>query len=206
MKISKYEEISEMAMDAMREISSIGSGNAATALSSVLDKRVKMTLPEVKVLGFNEAVRKLGGPETIVAATLVQMSGEINGIMLFLQRIDFINIVLESVSLMPIKDYSELNEFDVSALNEVGNIIISTYVNAVTKFTDISVTLSVPAIAINMLGGLLSVPMAELGEQTDKIMVLDGKFHCDDKEVYCGLLMLPDVESLNYLMKKLGVE
>ena len=51
----------------------------------------------------------------------------------------------------------------------------------------------------------MSVPMVELGYQTDKIMTINGKFFVDDKEVYSNLLLMPDVESLNYLLKKLGV-
>ena len=45
--------------------------------------------------------------------------------------------------------------------------------------------------------------MAELGYQTDKLMMIRGKFIIEGKELDSDLLMLPDVESLNYLMKKL---
>lgn len=194
-----------MGMDVLREIGSIGTGNAATALSEVLSQKIKMTLPEVRIMGFNEAINQLGGPETIVSGVLVQMSGEINGLMLYIQRLDFINIILERFLSKRIADYGQLQELELSALVEIGNIIICSYISAMSKLTGITINLSVPSIAVNMLGGILSVPMAELGSHSDKIMTIDGSFIFNEQEVFSNLLMLPDIASLNYLLKKLGV-
>lgn len=204
--IKKYEEMNNLEIDVLREIGSIGTGNAATALSEVLSQKIKMSIPEVRIMGYNEAIRELGGAETIVAGVLVKMSGEIEGIMLYIQRIDFINLVLEKLLSQKINDYTQLESLETSALVEIGNIIISSYVSAISKLTGITINLSVPSIAINMLGAILSVPMIEFGHMTDKIMTIDGKFVVDGKEMYSSMLLLPDIDSLNYLMKKLGVE
>lgn len=197
--------MSNMEIDVLREIGSIGTGNAATALSEVLSQKVQMKMPEVQIMGYNEAIKALGGPESIVAGVLVAMSGEINGIMLFIQKLDFINIVLGRLLSEKISDYSQLNPIETSALVEIGNIIISSYVSAISKLSDITINLSVPSIAINMLGGVMSVPMAELGHHSDKIMTINGKFICNNQEVYSSLLLLPEINSLNYLLQKLGV-
>ena len=99
----------------------------------------------------------------------------------------------------------DLTELEKSALEEIGNIIISSYVNAMSGLTGVSIKLSIPSIAINMLGGILSVPMVEFGYETDKLMMINGKFIVDDKVLDSNLLMMPDIQSLNYLMQKLGV-
>lgn len=203
--MKKFEEMSNMEFDVLREIGSIGTGNAATALSQVLSRKIEMTLPQVEIMEYNDAINRLGGPESIVAGVLVKMSGDINGIMLYLQRLDFINLVLEKYLSEKITDFNQLNEMAISAAVEIGNIIISSYISAISKLADISIQLSVPAISVNMLGAILSVPMIEYGHQTDKIMTVDGKFICDDQAVYSHLLMVPEVKSLNYLMEKLGV-
>ena len=205
MGIANYEDMNTMELDVIKEIGSIGTGNAATALSQVLKKTTKMSLPAVYVLGYNEAIEMVGSPEEIVAAVLVKMSGEINGIMLFILKIDFINAVLDSVLSKDIDDYMDLTELEKSALEEIGNIIISSYVNAMSGLTGVSIKLSIPSIAINMLGGILSVPMVEFGYETDKLMMINGKFIVDDKVLDSNLLMMPDIQSLNYLMQKLGV-
>ena len=205
MGIANYEDMNTLELDVIKEIGSIGTGNAATALSQVLKKTTKMSLPAVYVLGYNEAIEMVGTPEEIVAAVLVKMSGEINGIMLFILKIDFINAVLDSVLSKDIDDYMDLTELEKSALEEIGNIIISSYVNAMSGLTGVSIKLSIPSIAINMLGGILSVPMVEFGYETDKLMMINGKFIVDDKVLDSNLLMMPDIQSLNYLMQKLGV-
>lgn len=206
MGIEKYEDMNALELDVIKEIGSIGTGNAATALSQVLRKKTKMTLPAAYILGYNEAIEMVGFPEEIVAAVLVKMSGEINGIMLFVLKMDFINAVLQSVMGQEITEYMDLTEIQKSALEEIGNIIISSYVNAMSGLTGVTIQLSIPSIAINMLGGILSVPMAEFGYVTDKLMMINGKFIVDKEVLDSHLLMMPDIQSLNYLMRKLGVD
>lgn len=205
MKIRRYDDMNGLGLDLIREIGSIGTGNSATALSSLLNKTVRMTLPDVQILGYNEAIKFLGDPEEIVAAILVKMTGEINGLMLFILKLDFINEVLSSVMQKEIEDYYQLNVIETSALEEIGNIIISSYVNAMSTLSDVTINLSVPDTAVNMLGGILSVPMVEFGYQTDKMMMISGQFLIDGKELHSDLLMMPDIESLNFLMEKLGI-
>jgi chemotaxis protein CheC len=205
MKIRRYDEMNGLGLDLIREIGSIGTGNSATALSSLLEKSVRMTLPDVQILGYNEAIQFLGDPEEIVAAVLVKMTGEINGLMLFILKLDFINEVLSSVMHKEIEDYYQLNVLETSALEEIGNIIISSYVNAMSTLSEVTINLSVPDIAVNMLGGILSVPMVEFGYQTDKMMMISGQFVIGGKVLHSDLLMMPDIESLNFLMEKLGI-
>lgn len=205
MKIRNYDEMNLLELDVIREIGSIGTGNAATALSSVLSREVKMAIPAVHILGYNEALHKLGEPEEIVAAVLKKMSGEINGIMLFILKLDFINVVLERLLGRTVEDYSKLTVIELSAMEEIGNIIISSYINALSSLTGVEIKLSVPDIAVNMLGGILSVPMVEFGYETDKLMMINGKFIVGDAVLNSDILMLPDIPSLNFLMEKLGV-
>lgn len=203
MEIKNYDDIGELALDVIREVGSIGTGNAATAVSELLSANVRIKLPDVKIAGFNEAVTMLGNPEEPVAAILVQMSGDMDGIMLFLLKMDFINAVLQTMLGKSVSNYSDLDELEISALTEVGNIMISSYVNALSGLAGMEIDLSVPAISINMLGGILSVPMIELGYETDKIMIISGKFILDKHQLDSSLLMLPDIRSLNKLITKL---
>jgi len=203
MAITRYEDMDDMSKDMMREIGSIGTGNAATSLSSLLGIEVEMTVPNVEVEGYNEAVECLGNPEEIISGVLVQMSGDISGIMLFVMRTEFINEILKHVLQKSISDFTEMGEMEISAATEVGNIIISSYVLSLSKLADMDISLSVPGFAINMLGGIMTVPMAELGYESDKLLMIRGKCIIGGKHVESNLLMLPDIKSLNYLMDRL---
>ena len=201
--MNSYDDMNSLEQDVIREIGSIGTGNAASALSSLLGTQVRMGVPTVSVQDFNDALDAIGNPESIVAAVMVGMKGDVSGIMLFILKPDLINNILGILLDRHIDDYAQLTEMDVSAVNEVGNIMISSYVNALSTLAGVDISLSVPEIAVNMLGGILSVPMAELGYHTDKLMMIRGKFIIQEQVLDSDLLMLPDIESLNYLMKKL---
>ncbi len=203
--IKAFDELSSLEIDTLREIGSIGTGNAATALSTLLKREVRITLPEVRIMGYNEAIEWIGGPEAVTAGVLVRMSGQMNGIMLSVQQLEFVNLVLESMVGTRISGYEELDDMGRSALVEVGNITISTFINALSGLSDISLELTVPAFAVDMQGAILAVPMAEYGGTSDYLMTIGGNFVCDNKQVPCRLLLSPDIRSLNFLLKKLGV-
>jgi len=205
MNIRSFDELTSMEIDTLREIGSIGTGNAATAMSTMLGREVRITLPEVRIMGYNEAIEWIGGPETVTAGVLVKMSGQLNGIMLAVQQLDFVNLVLQSMLGSTIENYENLDDLRKSTLVEVGNIAISTFINALSGLSGVSVELTVPAFAVDMQGAILAVPMAEYGGMSDYLMTIGGNFVCDDKTVPCRLLLSPDIRSLNYLLKKLGV-
>ncbi len=203
--MKNYEDLNGLELDTIREIGSIGTGNAATALSSMLGCEVRIEMPEVRIMGYNEAINWIGGPEIITAGVLVHMSGELNGIMLSVQQMEFVNLVLERMVGHTVENYEQLNDLDRSALVEVGNIMISTFINALSGLAEITTRLTVPAFAVDMQGAILTVPMAEFGGQSDYIMTIGTNFICNGKAVPCRLLLSPDIRSLNFLLKKLGV-
>lgn len=205
MQLKSFDELTSLEIDTLREIGSIGTGNAATALSTLLGREIRITLPEVRIMGYNEAIEWMGGPEAVTAGVLVGIGGQMSGIMLSVQQMEFINLVLESMLGSGIRDYGELTDLTRSTLVEVGNIMISTFINALSGLSSISVTLTVPAFAVDMQGAILAVPMAEYGGMSDYLMTIGGNFVCDNKQVPCHLLLSPDIRSLNFLLKKLGV-
>lgn len=206
MQLKKYEEMNSLEIDALREVGSIGTGNAATALSQMLGCEVRMAMPELQIMEYNAAVEKMGGFEPVTAGVLVKLSGEINGIMLAVLQLDAVNLILESVMDKTISDYHELTELENSAVIEVGNILISSFLNAISALSGIEIRVSVPALTVDMQGAILTVPMAEYGSQSDYIMTIGGTFLVKGKEVPCRLLLSPDVRSLNYLLAKLGIQ
>lgn len=203
--MKNYDQLNLLELDTLKEIGSIGTGNAATALSDLLGKPVRITTPEVRIMGYNEAIEWIGGPEEITAGVLVKLGGQISGIMLSVQKLEFVNLVLETMLHKTVEDYSQLETLEASALVEVGNIMISTFINALSGLSGLSITLTVPCFAVDMQGAILTVPMAEYGGQSDHIMTIGGTFICDNKQMPCRLLLSPDIRSLNFLLRKLGV-
>ena len=205
MKINDYGELKLQELDVMREISSIGTSHAATALSKLLQKEIRISIPTVSILGYNEALSRIGNAEEIVAATLVKMDKDVEGLMLFLFDMNFAGTVLKTLLGQEFTSFEEMDHLAYSALEEVGNIIICSYINAFSKLVDVDIALSVPSSTVNMLGGILTVPIAEYGHETDKLMYFNADFVMEGKKLSDWLLMLPDIKSLNAILGKLGV-
>ena len=203
--IKNYDQLSSLEIDTLREIGSIGTGNAATALSQMMNQTVRITLPEVRIMEYNEAIEWIGGPEEVTAGVLVKMSGDVGGIMLSVQKLELVNVVLETMLGESVSSYESLTELARSAMIEIGNIMISTFINAMSGLADLNIKLTVPAFAVDMQGAILTVPMAEYGGMSDYLMAIGGNFVCDGKEVPCHLILSPDLRSLDFLLRKLGV-
>ena len=205
MKLRSYDDMNLQELDVMREIGSIGTSHAATSLSKMLQKEIRISIPQVNILGYEEAVGRIGDMEQIVAATLVKMSGDVDGLMLFLFNLDFANTVLEKMIGESYEGFEATDELARSALTEIGNIIICSYINAFSQLVNVDIELSVPSATMNMLGAILTVPIAEYGYETDKLMYCNADFVMDGKQLSDWLLMLPDIRSLNDILDKLGV-
>ena len=205
MRIKSYEDMNLQDLDVMKEIGSIGTSHAATALSRLIQKDVRISIPQVTVQGYDEAVQSIGNVEELVGAALMQMTGDVNGMMLFLFKLDFASTVLKELLGKEYTSFEEMGELEISALTEVGNIVMCSYINSFAKLTGMTIDLSVPGFAVNMLGGILTVPIAEFGYETDKLMYFNADFLMNGKSLPDWLLMLPDIRSLNHIMTKLGV-
>lgn len=203
--IRNYDQLTSLEIDTLREIGSIGTGNAATALSQMLGKEVRITMPEVRIMGYNEAIEWIGGPEAVTAGVLAKMSGDVGGIMLSVQKLDLINFILQTMLDRNIQDYKELEDLQQSALIEIGNIMISAFVTALSGLAGVDINLTVPAFAVDMQGAILAVPMAEYGGMSDYLMTIGGNFVCNGQEIPSHLLLSPDLRSLDFLLRKLGV-
>ena len=203
--IKNYDQLTSMEIDTLREIGSIGTGNAATALSQMLGKEVRITMPEVRIMGYNEAIEWIGGPEAVTAGVLVKMVGDVGGIMLSVQKLELVNFILETMLGQGIQSYEDLEELQQSALIEIGNIMISAFVTALSGLAGIDISLTVPAFAVDMQGAILAVPMAEYGGMSDYLMTIGGNFVCNGQEIPSHLMLSPDLRSLDFLLRKLGV-
>lgn len=205
MRIHSYEEMNMMQLDAVGEVGSIGTAHAATALSQMLGETLKMSVPNIQISGYNETIARMGNPEELVTGVMVLMEGGLNGMMLYIQRVELINLMMEHLFQKGVSDLCTMGELEKSALLEIGNIMISSYVNAISSLTGITIGLTVPAFTVNMLGGILAVPMVEMAYETDKLMTIECSFIYRGKKLRSNLLMVPEVEGLNLLLEKLGV-
>lgn len=205
MSIDRYEDLNDMQLDVLKEIGNIGSGNATTALSSMIGKMVDIEVPRVQFLKFQDAIDAAGGAEKNIAGVLVRINGDIDGMILFLFEFALIDYILGNLFGKKIENIDQLDDIDRSALKEIGNIMASSYVNAIAQLAGMNIFVDIPELAVDMLGAIVSVPAVEVGEISDKLLFIDNNMIIDKVNVTSKILLVPSVSSLDHIMTNLGV-
>lgn len=205
--INNYEELNDMHIDVLREIGNIGAGNAASALAMILNEEVSISLPRVQITDFNTAVNALGGAETMTVGVLVNFSGEAQGMIMLLLNMEDAAAILSM--LLQDKDEEKnatLSELELSAIMEIGNILSSSYINSISTLTGLSINISVPYIAIDMAGALMSVPIIEFGSIGEKVMFIEECFSAEENKLASNIIMFAEIDTLEVIMTRLGIE
>ncbi len=203
--LKNYEDLSPVAIDCLREIGNIGSGSAACALSDMLGKKVIMRVPDVRVMDYQEVIDHMGGPEKVITGILVRLEGDVNGMIMFLLEDSFAKVVLSTFMQIENVEVAKLDETSLSAIREMGNIMSGSYLLALSQLTGLTIDMSVPAMALDMLGAIMSVPIIEFSEVGDKVLFIDDGFVIDGVDIKSNIILIPEMASLATLMKKLGV-
>lgn len=196
------ENMSTTYFDVLKELGNIGAGNATTALASMLQCKVDMKVPQVKVLDFKDVGALIGGEEQEMAGVYLAVEGDITGSILFLVKKEVAHHLVKK--LMGDMASDEFGEMERSALKEISNIITGSYLNALSTMTNLVIYPSVPDLAIDMAGAILSVPAIEFGIMGDKILLIQSQIS-DDIEIDGFFIMIPDMESYGKILKSLGI-
>ncbi len=205
MAIKDYRELNNIQLDVLREIGNIGTGNAATSLSSMLQKSVNISVPTINILEYQQVTDLLGGPENMIVGILFTLRGDVKGMMMFLLEQEFTHTVLNALLGQELTDFSQIDEMSMSALQEIGNIMAASYVNAIAQLTSLTIDISVPSTCIDMAGAILSVPAICFGNISDHIILIQDSFNSDSDNLVSHILLIPEVDSLDKIMTHLGV-
>lgn len=199
------DNIDGIVMDVLKEVGNIGAGNAATALAKMINKKVDMTVPKVNVLDFQQVPDMLGGAEAQVVGIFFKIEGDLEGTIMFLLSVESATTLIDL--LMPGMARDTIDEFTVSALQEIGNILSGSYISSLSTLTGLRINISVPSLAIDMAGAILSVPAIQFGMVGDKILIIENDFieSYENKSVQGYFFLIPDVDSYDILLKSLGI-
>lgn len=204
--LKNYDELNDVHIDVLREIGNIGAGNAATALATILDEKVDISLPKVRITDFDTAVNALGGAETMTVGVLVNFSGEAHGLIMFLLNMEDAKGIMDILVHDEDVESDVLNEIKLSAIKEIGNILGSSYVNSISTLTGLTIHLSVPYISVDMAGALMSVPIIEFGSVGDKVMFIEESFIGNTNNLKSNVIMFAEIDTLKIIMERLGLE
>ena len=198
------ENLNSQHLDILREIGNIGAGNAVTALANMINKRIDMSVPSVKILDFSSVGAVLGGEEIVVSSVYFRITGDLEGNIMFL--LDMKSAKTLTNILMDKDDKTEtLDEMDKSAIREIGNILSGAYISSLSSLTGLDIKISIPSLCIDMAGAILSVPAIQFGYTGDKTLLIETILRDGDNTVTGNFLLIPETGSFPTLLNSLGV-
>lgn len=197
------EQLSSQYYDILKELGNIGAGNATTALAQMLGGKLDMSVPQVRLLEFKDVGDLMGGADQIMAGIYLGVEGDISGSMMFLLGVESAKHLVAKLMMQEPTD-GPFSEIELSALKEVGNIITGSYLNSLSALTNLKMLPTVPSVAVDMAGAILSVPAIEFGLIGDNILLIETQFN-DETEMNGYFILLPDLDSYTRILTSLGI-
>jgi chemotaxis protein CheC len=203
-----FRDLTDLQLDALKELSSIGMGHAATALSQMIGQRINLRVPGVSVTEISAVPERLGGAESLMVGITLQILGEARGsiMLLFPQesapRLLCCLLQREERTLV-------MNELNVSALKEVGNILASAYLCAIGNFLNKTLIPSIPLLSYDMAGAVVDYVLIDLSETGDLALMVETDFSTDDqgnRQIKGHFFMMPDPRTLEMFLRAMARE
>ena len=169
----------------------------------MLQCKVDMAVPQVKLLEFKELGETMGGEEQIMAGIYLGIEGDVTGSIMFLLEKQAARHLVTKLMGMA-SEGEEFSEMEYSALKEVANIITGAYLNSLSGLTNLCIYPSVPDLCVDMAGAILSVPAIEFGALGDKMLLIQTQFF-DEMTLDGYFILIPDLESYGRILSALGL-
>ena len=193
---------SAMELDALKEIINIGGGHAATSLSQLIDKPVHMTVPVIEMMEYADVYEQIMPEEAVIKAIIIKMMGDAEGVFLF--TVD--QQVSETIVAMMLPENTPYSEAMAnSALQELVNILVNSFLNAVMKLMDANLITSVPIVIEDMFGAIMSSVYLEQNQYDDSIMIIKNEFYYLGDRLESSLYFVPKPGIIEKMLTALTV-
>ena len=199
------EHMDDMELDVLREIGTIGAGNATTSLSVLLDSKLSMKIPKVSFMSFDDFVESIGGAENVIAGVMSNITGGIDGFILFAMDMRDAHRLVNRLQGEELSNVELIDDMDLSAVKEIGNILISSYLSSIETLTVIHIRPSTPMLSIDMAGAILSFPAIVNSREHDDVLQIESQFEGEDLSIEGHIMMIADTESYMIIRQKLGI-
>ena len=199
------DNVNEMYIDVLREIGNIGAGNATTSLASMINAKIDMSVPKVELMEASELGSAICPEDEIIVGIFLEVTHDITGSMMFLMKMDSAHYLVNKLMGKDPTNMDPFDEMDLSAMKEIGNIISASYLTALSGMTNLTISPSVPYIAVDMAGAILSVPAIQFGQYGNNALLIETEFG-DDYRIGGYFILMPEDESYAKILTSLGIQ
>ena len=199
------EDVNNMYLDVLKEIGNIGAGNATTAIANMLGMKIDMNVPNVKLMEVSKLGTAVGAEDETIVGIFLEVMNDIEGSMMFLVDIPSARYLVNKLMMEDVPADKPFDEMELSALKEIGNIIAGSYLSALSSMTNLVISPSVPYIAVDMAGAILSVPAIQFGQYGNNALLIETEFG-DERMINGYFILMPEEESYAKILSSLGIQ
>jgi Chemotaxis protein CheC, inhibitor of MCP methylation len=206
--MSVFDNIDDQKLDVLKELGNIGAGNAATSISLMLGKTIKITVPSAEIIPVSELWKKFTDPEEVTSGAMVEIEGEIEGALLFLLGAEETKSLIELLMLPRPDDLTNMDELTSSAIGEIANIMCSSYIIALSNFTGINIHSMPPKVVVDMLSAIVSEVSLIITNGGDYVILIQTDILLEEHEdkVKGYLIYISDEENTQKILESLGMK
>lgn len=199
--MDELKSLKVLELDALKETANIGAGHAATALSQMTNRTIMITVPEVNVQPLQDVAGVIGQPADVIAAVLMHMMGDLTGRSMVLLPRASAQVLCDLIFRRPMGTTQQFDAMEESGLKEVGNILVSAYLTALSDFLGLMLVPSVPGLAVDQANAILTSAYLDFGQDRDYVICVETAFEIagSTEELHGHFLLLPDVPSLRVI-------
>lgn len=197
------DDISDMELDALREVGNIGASHAANALSEMIGRKVEISVPELDIIPLEKIPEIIDAHEEIVVGVYLILKEDIDGSMLLLFKKPYGLELADILTGQEPGTTKEFGEMEVSVIEEVGNIMASAFSSAIADFGGLKVIPSPPAFAMDLAESILNFLIVELGQKADTAIFFNTQLKIEPSDLVGHLFVSPDPESLRKILDAL---
>ncbi|MBX3112512.1 MAG: chemotaxis protein CheC [Fimbriimonadaceae bacterium] len=193
-------------MSAVREMANIGLGHATTALSDLTGRSFNMEVPNVETVAIENVPALVGDPEAVVVGIMMPIEGDVTGHIAFVFPWESAQTVWRYLLGTCPDSFAEVDDLAASAMLEIGNILNSSFMNALSNMTGLAIHATPPVVSIDLCYSVVSTVVAEAELQEVVALAIETKIYdYEDTATQGYFLCIPTVEGLNLMLRRLGV-
>ena len=205
MGFTNLNELGAMHLDVLREIGNIGSGNAATSLSSMLNTTVDIEVPTISLINYENVSQYLGGKDREVIGLALGLEADIDGVMLHVVQPQFASRIINAFYPKEINSLSDINEMDLSAVKETSNITTAAYVNSLAALTNMFINITPPVDYLDTVENVLKLASNRFDSIGNQVIYIDENLYIGGTEIKSSMILILQIDSLKKLFDKLGI-
>jgi len=201
-------DLETLRRDGLREVATIGAGHAATALSQLTDRRIMISVPQVRRVAYMDLPLQLASFGDHVAVVAMRMLGDLTGRSLLVFGENDAARLCDLILRRPMGPPRALGELEQSGLKEVGNIVCSAYLTALSNFMGMMLLPSVPALTIGSMPDAVASMVDPNEGSSDLVFCVDTAFRAEgtDTPLTGAFLLMPDQASVKAILEAIRLD